>query len=161
MNHKLPRLENPHLVVKKSARQLLIFDGEKLVKTYKIALGSNSADDKQIEGDHKTPEGDFYIAAKNPKSKFHRSLGLSYPNIEDARRGLREHLISQEECDEIALAIRENRLPPQHTALGGEIYIHGGGAEREGTRGCIALANEDAEELFDALPRGIRVLIEK
>ncbi len=160
MNHKLPPLENSRLVVKKSARQLLVFDGENLVKTYKIALSSNASDDKQTEGDQKTPEGDFYLAVKNPKSKFHRSLGLSYPNTEDAKRGLRSALITQEEYDEIVLAIQENRLPPQDTALGGEIYIHGGGTEKDWTRGCIALENDDAEELFDALPRGISVLIE-
>ncbi len=161
MNHKLPPLENSRLVIKKSARQLLVFDGENLVKTYKIALGSNAFDNKQTEGDHKTPEGHFYLAVKNPKSKFHRSLGLSYPNAEDARRGLRDELITQEEHDEIVLAIRENRLPPQNTALGGEIYIHGGGTEKDWTRGCIALENDDAEELFNVLPHGISVLIEK
>ena len=161
MNNKLPALENPRLVVKKRARQLLVFDGENLVKTYQIAISSNSADDKQIEGDHKTPEGEFYLAVKNPKSKFHRSLGLSYPNVEDAKRGLRDRLITWQEYDDIVQAIGENRLPPQNTALGGEIYIHGGGTENDWTRGCIALENDDAEELFDALPRGISISIEK
>jgi murein L,D-transpeptidase YafK len=157
----LPPLEKPNLVVKKGKRQLQVFDAGKLVKTYKIVVGSNPGDDKQIEGDNKTPEGEFYIAVKNPESKFHRSLGLSYPNLEDAERGLSGNLITQREYDEIVLAIEENRLPPQKTALGGEIYIHGGGTERDWTRGCIALANDDAQELFEALPRGILVSIEK
>ena len=161
MNHKLSALERPRLVVKKSLRQLLVFDGENLVKTYQIALGSNPDDDKQLKGDGRTPEGEFYLAVKNPASKFKRSLGLSYPNAEAAARGLRAALITQEEHDRILLAIKENRLPPQNTALGGEIYIHGGGAENDWTRGCIALDNADAEELFDALPRGIQVLVEK
>ncbi|MEP6924460.1 MAG: L,D-transpeptidase family protein [Pyrinomonadaceae bacterium] len=157
----LPQLEKPSLVVKKGKRQLQVFDGGKLVKTYKIAIGSNPSDDKQIEGDGRTPEGDFYLAVKNPASRFHRSLGLSYPNIEDAMRGLRENLIANSEHDEIVRAITENRLPPQNTALGGEIYIHGGGTEKDWTRGCIALENNEMQELFDALPYGISVTIEK
>lgn len=157
----LPPLRKPSLVVKKGKRQLQVFDGEKLVKSYKIAVGSNSYDDKQIEGDNKTPEGDFYLAVKNPASKFHRSLGLSYPNAEDAARGLLAALITREEHDQIVRAIAENRLPPQNTRLGGEIYIHGGGTKKDWTRGCIALENDDAQELFDALPRGILVSIEK
>ena len=160
-DESLPPLEKPNLVVKKGKRQLQVFESGKLVKTYKIVVGSNPDDDKQIEGDNKTPEGEFYIAVKNPESKFHRSLGLSYPNLEDAQRGLRDNLINSQEYDEIALAIKENRLPPQHTALGGEIYIHGGGTERDWTRGCIALENDDAQELFEALPHGILVSIEK
>jgi murein L,D-transpeptidase YafK len=160
-NESLPPLKKPNLVVKKGKRQLQVFDQGKLVKTYKIVVGLNPDDDKQIEGDNKTPEGEFYIAVKNPKSKFHRSLGLSYPNAEDARRGLRDQLITQQEHEEIVRAIEENRLPPQNTALGGEIYIHGGGTKRDWTRGCIALENDDAEELFDAMPRGISVSIKK
>lgn len=157
----LPPLRNPHLVVKKARRQLQVFDGAKLVKTYKIALGSAPVADKQTEGDGRTPEGDFYLAVKNPTSKFHRSLGLSYPNTEDAARGLQNNLISPTEYEEIVRAIGENRLPPQNTRLGGEIYIHGGGIAEDWTAGCIALQNEQIQELFDALPRGVPIRVEK
>ena len=83
-----------------------------LIKTYKIALGFEPTGDKEIEGDGKTPEGDFYIFTKNSESKFYLSLGVSYPNIEDAKRGLENELITQEEHDAILKAINEKKMPP-------------------------------------------------
>jgi murein L,D-transpeptidase YafK len=160
-NTKLPsKLENPRLVIKKSERKLEIFDGEKLLKTYKIVLGFAPEGDKEIEGDGKTPVGEFYIFTKNDKSKFYLSLGLSYPSIDDAARGLKENLISQEEHDAIFQAINEKKMPPQTTRLGGEIYIHGGGADGDWTWGCMALENEEMKEIFDAVPVGASVKIE-
>jgi murein L,D-transpeptidase YafK len=122
-------------------------------------LGFAPAGDKEHEGDGKTPLGEFYVFTKNEQSKFYLSLGLSYPSIDDAERGLRENLISREEHDSILQAIAEKRMPPQNTPLGGEIYIHGGGTERDWTWGCVALENEEMKELFDALPVGTRVTI--
>lgn len=159
-NAPLPALENPRLVVKKSRRKLFVYDGERLVKTYKLALGAQPAGDKETEGDGKTPEGDFYVAVKNPKSKFYLSLGLSYPNAEHARRGLRERLISQAEHDEILKAIAEKRLPPQKTRLGGEIYLHGGGNEIDWTAGCAAFDDAQIAELFAVVPLQTLVTIE-
>ncbi|HEY8562002.1 MAG TPA: L,D-transpeptidase [Pyrinomonadaceae bacterium] len=155
----LEKLENPRLVVRKSARELELFDGAKLVKTYRIALGFAPDGDKRTEGDGKTPLGEFYVFTKNGLSRFYLSLGLSYPSIEDAARGLRDGLISTEEHDAIVEANDEKKTPPQTTSLGGEIYIHGGGAENDWTRGCVALENEEMQELFDAVPRGVRVTI--
>lgn len=155
----LPPMENPRLVVKKKKRQLLIYDGKRLIKTYKIALGFAPKGNKKAEGDGKTPEGKFYIFTKNPESRFHLSLGLSYPNIEDAKRGLREKIITQEEHDEIVEAINNKQMPPQKTRLGGEIYIHGGGVLKDWTEGCIALENEDVSEIFNAIPIGAEVEI--
>ncbi len=147
----LPDLKNPRLIVKKKERKLEVFDGDKLIKTYKIALGSSPVGDKEIEGDGKTPEGEFYIFTKNPKSRFYLSLGVSYPNIEDAKRGLENNLINQEEHDEIVKAINEKKMPLQKTKLGGEIYIHGDGNLTDWTEGCIALHNSDMKELFDVI----------
>ncbi len=152
-------MENPHIVVKKKQRELQVFDREKLIKTYTIVLGSTPEGDKKEEGDGKTPEGEFYIFAKNDQSKFYLSLGVSYPNIEDARRGLAEHLISPEEHAAIVKAINEKQIPPQNTKLGGEINIHGGGALTNWTAGCVALENEEMKELFDAIPIGTTVQI--
>ncbi len=155
----LPPMENPNIVIRKKKRLLEIFDGEKLVRQYKIVLGFAARGDKQIEGDGKTPEGQFYVFAKNDRSKFYLSLGLSYPNIEDAKRGLEEKIISQEEYEAIFKAIAERWMPPQKTALGGEIYIHGGGIESDWTEGCVALPNEEMKEIFDAIPVGAKVKI--
>ena len=107
----------------------------------------------------KTPLGEFYVFTKNDKSKFYLSLGLSYPSIDDAIRGLRENLISQAEYDAIVEAVNEKKMPPQNTALGGEIYIHGGGTEDDWTRGCMALKDEEMKEIFDAVPVGAKVTI--
>lgn len=156
----LPALENPRLVVKKSKRRLYVYDNDKLVKTYRVALGFASAGDKETEGDGKTPEGEFYLAVKNDKSKFLRSLGLSYPSTEDATRGLQANLITAEQHGEILQAVSEQRMPPQKTALGGEIYIHGGGTKSDWTEGCVALEDADILELFEALPHRISVRIE-
>ena len=152
-------MENPHIIIEKEKRVLQIYDGEKLVRRYEIALGFAAAGDKEIEGDGKTPEGEFYVYTKNEQSKFYLSLGLSYPNIEAATRGLRENLITPEEHDAIVKAISEKRTPPQKTALGGEIFIHGGGTLIDWTQGCVALQNEDMKEIFDAIPVGANVKI--
>ena len=151
--------KNPRIIIKKSDRILQVFDGNKLIKTYTVVLGFSPKGDKEIEGDGKTPEGEFYICVKNDKSKFHLSLGLSYPNIFDAERGLKENLISRQEYDAILEAFKEKRLPPQSTRLGGEIYIHGGGTLSDWTKGCVALENEEMRELFDTIANGTKVEI--
>lgn len=156
---KLPLLENPLIVVRKQARELTVFDGDKQVKIYKIALGSNPIGDKETEGDGKTPEGDFYIFTKNAESKFYLSIGVSYPGIEDAERGLENGLITADEHDQIVDAIKNKQTPPQKTSLGGEIYIHGFGNLTDWTEGCIALTNAEMRELFDAIPPGTPVQI--
>ena len=155
----MPPIENPRILIEKKKRRLQIFDGERLIKTYKVALGFAPDGGKQIEGDGKTPVGKFYVFTKNPESKFHLSLGLSYPNIEDARNGLNSQTISPEDYAEIESAINEKRMPPQKTALGGEIYIHGGGVETDWTHGCIALNNDEIKEIFDAVTIGAEVRI--
>lgn len=159
-NTNLPNLDNPRLVIKKEKRELQVFDSEKLIKTYSMVLGFSPRGDKETEGNGRTPEGDFYVFTKNDKSKFFLSLGVSYPNIEDAKRGFAENLISQEEYDQIVEAIENKQMPPQKTKLGGEIYIHGGGTSNDWTDGCVALKNEEMQELFDAIPIGTSVKIE-
>lgn len=138
---------------------LELYDGNELLASYPIGLGSAPDGTKTSEGDGKTPEGIFFVAVKNPKSSFHLSLGLNYPDVEAGKRGLAEGIISQQEYDEIMLANAERRLPPQKTALGGEIYIHGGGHATDWTRGCIALDDEKMTDIFDAVPAGTPVKI--
>ncbi len=152
-------MKNPHIVIEKKKRLLEIYDGEKLVRKYKIVLGFAPNGDKLNVGDGKTPEGEFYIFTKNVESKFYLSLGISYPGIESAERGLREKIISGEEYDAIVKAVNEKKKPPQNTRLGGEIYIHGGGAESDWTKGCVALKNEEMKEIFETIPVGTLVKI--
>lgn len=158
-SRSLPELKEPNLVIRKGKRTLEVRDGDKLVKTYKIVLGFDPKGDKNTEGDGRTPEGEFYVFTKNPESRFHLSLGISYPGKEDAQRGLKEGLISKAEHDEIAAAIEEKRMPLQKTKLGGEIYIHGGGTASDWTDGCVALDNAEMTELFNAIPVGAKVVV--
>jgi murein L,D-transpeptidase YafK len=155
---KLP-LKNPRIVVLKSKRRLELYSDEVVVRIYKVGLGLNPVPDKKRQGDRATPEGDFFVFTKNDKSAFYLSLGISYPSTEDAERGLRDGLISRAQHDAIVKAITRKATPPQNTALGGDIYIHGNGASSDWTWGCVALENEDIRELFDAVPVGTTVTI--
>lgn len=158
-NH-LTEMRNARILIKKNERKLEVYDGENLLKTYQIALGFAPVGDKEIEGDGKTPEGEFYIFTKNAESRFYLSLGISYPSIEDAERGLEKNLISKIEYDQIIEAIKNKQKPPQKTKLGGEIYIHGNGSSKDWTWGCVALENEEIKELFHAIQIGTSVKIE-
>ena len=152
-------VEKPRIVVYKSARKLEFYSGQTLLRTYRIGLGFNPVADKQREGDGATPEGEFYVFVKNNKSAYYLSLGISYPNVEDADRGLRDGLITKEQHRAILDAIKNKKAPPQYTKLGGLIYIHGNGASRDWTLGCVALENQDMKELFDAVTVGTPVTI--
>lgn len=156
---KLP-LTDLKIVVSKSKRRLTLFSEGRAVRVYRIALGANPSGDKEREGDGRTPEGEFYVCVKNGRSNFYLSLGLSYPGVEDAGRGLRDGLITRDQYRRIAAAVRHKRRPPWDTALGGEIFIHGGGTASDWTRGCVAMENSDIKELFDAVLEGTPVKIE-
>ena len=156
---KLP-LVKPKILIKKGQRQLLLFSDGKLLRTYRIGLGSSPVGDKVREGDRRTPEGNFYIFTKNDKSAYYLSLGISYPNAAHAERGLRDGLITKGQYDSIMRALKAKKGPPQNTALGGDIYIHGNGAQSDWTWGCAALENENIRELFAAVPVGTPVTIE-
>ena len=154
-------LRDPRIVVFKSKRRLELSSDGALVRTYKVGLGLNPVLDKARRGDHATPEGGFYVFTKNNKSAFYLSLGISYPNIEDAERGLRGGVISRGQHDAIVKAIKRKATPPQNTALGGDIYIHGNGSSSDWTWGCVALENEEIKELFEAVPVGTPVTIKR
>jgi murein L,D-transpeptidase YafK len=156
---KLP-LAKPRIVIKKAQRQLFLYSENKLLRTYRIGLGSNPVGDKVQQGDRRTPEGDFYIFTKNDKSAYYLSLGVSYPNAVHAQRGLRDGLITKAQYDAIMRALAAKKSPPQNTRLGGDIYIHGNGAQSDWTWGCAALADEEMLELFNAVPVGTPVRIE-
>jgi murein L,D-transpeptidase YafK len=149
------------IVVAKKARQLDLMCGSRLERSYPVILGRNADADKAVEGDEATPLGEFYVCAKNPRSKHFLSLCISYPNAEDAERGLAAGLIDAAEHAQILHAIGAKKMPPQRTGLGGEIYIHGRGVRSDprGTRGCIALNNADMEDLYDRVAIGTAVTI--
>jgi murein L,D-transpeptidase YafK len=153
------------IVVRKRARTLLLECDGRPGRTFRVQIGRNVEADKAVEGDEATPLGEFYVCAKNPRSRYFLSLCLSYPNLEHAARGLAAGLISPAEHAAIADAIRRQVMPPQHTRLGGEIYLHGHGARapaqpaKDWTRGCIALEDADMQELYERASLGTPVLI--
>jgi murein L,D-transpeptidase YafK len=155
---KLP-LSRPSVVVEKGARRLRLYADGELVRVRRVVLGNDPVNDKVRQGDGRTPEGDFKICMKNEKSKFYLSLGLTYPNAEDAERGLRDGLITQAQHKAITRSLASGRCPPWNTDLGGEIFIHGGGTGGDWTLGCVALENPEIRELFDILPTGTPVTI--
>lgn len=154
------RSAGPEIVIRKSARRLDLYTDGVLIHTYRIALGFAPEGDKEREGDGRTPEGQFYVCIKNPESSFGVSLGVSYPSRDDAERGLRQGLIDEREYDLIVAAIDAGQAPPMKTALGGEIYIHAGGSDKDWTQGCVGLEEGDMAELYAAVEVGTPITIE-
>jgi len=134
------------IVVYKSKRQLLAYSYGQLVKTYKISLGRQPIGDKEFDGDKKTPEGLYFINEKNPNSDYHKNLGISYPDKDDKEN-----------------AKRFGRL------TGGDVKIHGllniiGFISKfhrwfDWTAGCIAVTNEEIDELYNAVKIGAEIEI--
>jgi len=154
-------LNAPKIVIKKNQKMLFLYSEEKLLRTYPIKLGFDPVGDKIRQGDKRTPEGSYYICIKNPRSKYHLSLGLSYPSIADAERGLEQKLITKSDHDRIIERISKKSIPPWDTPLGGEIFIHGGGETWDWTYGCVAMRNKDIEELFKVITVGTLVVIQQ
>jgi hypothetical protein len=159
LDRSLWALSNPILYVQKTERRLLVIDDKVLVRDFPIALGPQPKGDKFLRGDGRTPEGDFFICAKNPSSRYHKGLGLNYPSPKHAEEAYLFGVISREEYLKILRANENRTLPPDSTRLGGDIFIHGGGTDGDWTLGCVALRNSDIDELFDALPVGTPVKI--
>lgn len=148
------------IVVEKSKRLLSVYVGSKKVKTYFCALGWWTDGPKTKRNDGKTPEGTYYVCSRNPRSSYELSLLISYPNVIDAAKGCEAGLIDQGTKETVTSAINDKKTPPQDTALGSFICIHGGGIGRissdltkanidDWTAGCIALRSEDIKEVYE------------
>ena len=134
------------VLIEKQARRLTLISKSEVIKTYNIALGGNPVGPKEREGDNKTPEGIYFIDSRNGNSGYHLSLHISYPNELDKMRA------------------RERGVYP-----GGDIMIHGikngfspvgaSHAERDWTQGCIAVTNQEMEEIYKLVPNGTLVEI--
>lgn len=134
------------IVVEKARRTLTLYSDGYAVRTYRVALGKQPAGDKVSRGDGKTPEGVYHVDFKNPQSKYHMALHISYPDVAHARRAA-------------ALGV----------SPGGDIMIHGlpdayakiGALHRQQdwTEGCVAVTDAEIEEIFRAVPDGTPILI--
>jgi murein L,D-transpeptidase YafK len=154
----LGELSRPAIKICKSTGVMTVFDGDEAVKSYRVISGA-AAGDKEKEGDRRTPEGVFRVVVRNPESKYVLSLGLDYPNAEDAQRGLKAGLIDPRQHDAIITAINRCQQPPWNTRLGGEIMIHGAKGDRPGTLGCVAMDDNAIRELYPRIPLGAVVEI--
>jgi murein L,D-transpeptidase YafK len=152
-------LRNPEIHVFKARRQLELISGGRVVRTYRIGLGSSPVGPKRRQGDRRTPEGRYFICIKNPRSQYYLSLQINYPNEQDAVEGLADGALTAAQHDRIVQASRRRGIPPAETRLGGEIFIHGRGSGSDWTWGCIALDDPEMKELFDAIPIGAPVVI--
>jgi murein L,D-transpeptidase YafK len=135
-----------HVVVVKSKRILTLLDHGKVLKTYKIALGGEPVGPKVRQGDHKTPEGVYILDRRNAHSQFYRSIHISYPDAQDSARAAK-------------LGV----------SPGGDIYVHGlpngfawlgsGHRLKDWTDGCIAVTDQEMDEIWRAVPNGTAIEI--
>lgn len=134
------------VLVDKAARQLQLLSAGEVIKTYHIALGGNPVGHKRQQGDERTPSGTYTLDYKNEKSKFYRSIHISYPNATDKAR---------------AKSLGVN--------AGGDIMIHGQKnglghlaaitQKRDWTEGCIAVTNNEMDEIMAAVKIGTPIEI--
>ena len=139
-------LKADKILVLKSERKLMLLDHGRVLKTYKVSLGGEPVGPKTRQGDHRTPEGNYLIDRRNAHSQFHKSLHISYPNAADRERA------------------RRLGVSP-----GGDIFVHGlpngyrwlGPVQSfdDWTDGCIAVTNQEIEEIWRAVPDGIPIEI--
>jgi murein L,D-transpeptidase YafK len=134
------------ILVEKASRRLSIFRHGEQLKTYRVALGRNPVGAKEREGDLKTPEGIYFIDSRNPQSDFHLGLHLSYPSPEDTARAAARGLPA-------GYDIMIHGLPNGGGWIGA---FHRG---KDWTAGCIALTDEEIEELWRVTPDGTSVEI--
>ncbi len=157
------------LEIIKSERMLLVKRGAKIEKVFRMASGRGGPGDKHYRGDHRTPVGTYRVVKIKHSSRFYTFLQLNYPNVKDAFYGLRGRMISEYDFDRIVSAQKYHEIPPQNTALGGAIGIHGIGAVTQQkwdihqnvdwTEGCIALTNEQIDTLQEYVGVGTKVVI--
>jgi murein L,D-transpeptidase YafK len=134
------------IVVEKSPRRLSIFRDGKRIKTYRIALGRNPVGPKQEEGDMKTPEGTYKIDTRNVQSSFHLALHISYPSDEDNKRAATRGVSAG---SDIMI----------HGIQNGEGWIGAFHRWKDWTVGCVALTDEEIEELWRVTPDGTTIEI--
>ncbi|MFI5155291.1 MAG: murein L,D-transpeptidase family protein, partial [Chitinophagales bacterium] len=142
------------IVVIKENYELKVYDQDGWYATYPVVFGSKTLDDKMMEGDRKTPEGVYHIASKRPHEKWDKMMVIDYPTKSDFEK------FNQR---------KSQGLIPKGAKIGGGIAIHGTWAHddiavdlyQNWTNGCIALKDEDVDELYEIAPIGTKVTILK
>jgi murein L,D-transpeptidase YafK len=134
------------ILVEKSARTLTLYRDDEMVKTYKVALGSEPKGAKRQQGDHRTPEGSYTIDARNGHSHYYKSLHVSYPNTADRGRARKARVSPGGD-------IMIHGLPNGYGAIGKAHLLH------DWTDGCIAVTDEEMDEIWKLVPVGTAVEI--
>ena len=150
-----------------NAHTLSVMQGDTIQAVFKnVAIGRYGTTWSKMTKDDKTPLGRFRVGWINEKSRYYRFFGLNYPNLDTAKRALDENRITEETWLSILEAKIMGKTPPQNTPLGGHIGIHGIGRgdqeihhEYNWTNGCIALTNEQIDQLGKWIKPGILVNI--
>lgn len=135
------------ILVVKSTRTLSVFRDGKKLKTYRVALGHNPIGPKEMEGDMKTPEGIYKIDERKADSDYHLALHISYPSAADTVRAAARGLSAGSD-------IEIHGLPNGHGALGTSHYLS------DWTAGCIAVTDEEIDEIWPLTPVGTIVEID-
>ncbi len=142
------------IVIDKTDYELNLYDAKGWYATYPVVFGNNSLEDKKMQGDNNTPEGDFEIIAKRPHDKWDKFMSLNYPTAESF-----EKFRQRKERGEI----------PANAKIGGGIGIHGTWPHEDfvvdkyknWTMGCISMKRDDVEEVYGLVPVGTPVTIRK
>jgi murein L,D-transpeptidase YafK len=134
------------VLIEKQERRLSLMSHGRVLRSYRVALGPNPVGHKLREGDGRTPEGRYVIDFRKPDSAYHRALHLSYPNAAD-RAAARRRNVSP------GGMIMIHGLPNRYAAIGSAHVA------RDWTLGCIALTNEEIEEVWRVTPNGTTVEI--
>lgn len=156
------------LRVDTDAATLSVIRGERVLARFEnISIGRGGASRERLSGDQRTPLGEFHIVKFKQRSSFHRFFIIDYPNTARARLALRRGRIDTATFEAIRRAVNAGELPPQNTPLGSNLGIHGLGAgdpdihaAYNWTEGCIALTNDQIDELAKWIHRGTRVVID-
>jgi len=153
------------LLVDTRAMTLTVFQGDAVLRVYEnIAIGSGGVTTDKKKNDEKTPLGAYRIARIAERTPFHRFFGFDYPTAEQARRAVLAGVIDERQYRAILRAVRRGEVPPGDTPLGGYLGIHGVGAgdprihaDFNWTNGCIALSNEQIDDMAQWVKIGTRV----
>ena len=146
---------------------LSVLEGNRVRKTFDgISIGRAGAALNKTAGDNRTPLGEFRLVRITSDSAFNRFFGIDYPTVAHARRAYRAGAIDYRDYAAIFNASKKGAIPPQTTPLGGNIGIHGIGPgdpevhdEFNWTQGCIALTNQQIDDLSRWVYLGMRVVI--
>ena len=159
------------IIVSKKNKELVLESSGEGVKKYSIATGKGGKGTKRRRGDSKTPIGTYRITDLKESDRFHYFIQIDYPNLIDAWYGYKNQIIDADEFKKIATAYKNRETPPQNTGLGGLIGIHGIGETTEKkltihqelnwTDGCIALTNNEINDLKKYIDVGTQVIIKE